>query len=101
MSEPALYVIAAPSGGGKTSLINALLERDDRVTLSVSHTTRPARPAEQDGVHYHFVSDDAFQQHVDAGEFLEHARVFDHRYGHHKNTTLRLWILIRHHRILF
>jgi guanylate kinase len=81
LSEPALYVIAAPSGGGKTSLIRALLEKDDRVTLSVSHTTRPARPGEQDGVHYHFVSDDEFQQRVEAGEFLEFASVFDHRYG--------------------
>jgi guanylate kinase len=89
LSEPGLYVIAAPSGGGKTSLIKALLERDDHVTLSVSHTTRPARPGEQDGVHYHFVGDDAFQQRVEAGEFLEHARVFDHRYGTGRKAVQR------------
>jgi guanylate kinase len=89
LSEPGLYVIAAPSGGGKTSLIEALLERDDRVTLSVSHTTRPARPGEKDGVHYHFVSDDTFQQRVEAGEFLEHARVFDHRYGTGRKAVQR------------
>ncbi|MGD2128837.1 MAG: guanylate kinase [Lysobacterales bacterium] len=76
-----LYVVSAPSGGGKTSLIKALLERDDRVALSVSHTTRPPRPGEKDGVHYHFVSEEAFEELVARGAFLEHARVFDHRYG--------------------
>ena len=79
--SPNLYVVAAPSGGGKTSLVKALLERDDRVSLSVSHTTRSPRPGEQDGVHYHFVSAEEFAQLADEGEFLEHARVFDHRYG--------------------
>ena len=76
-----LYVVSAPSGGGKTSLIKALLERDDRVALSISHTTRPPRPGEKDGVHYHFVSEETFEELVDRGAFLEHARVFDHRYG--------------------
>jgi guanylate kinase len=74
-------VVAAPSGGGKTSLIHALLERDDRVSLSVSHTTRAPRPGEKDGMHYHFVTPEIFQALADQGEFLEHARVFDHRYG--------------------
>lgn len=81
MSEPGLYVVAAPSGGGKTSLIAALLEQDPRVRLSVSHTTRPPRPGELDGVHYHFVDDETFVGMVGQGLFLEHARVFDHRYG--------------------
>jgi guanylate kinase len=81
LSEPGLYVVAAPSGGGKTSLIAALLERDPRVRLSVSHTTRAPRPGEQDGVHYHFVNEERFLQLVSQDAFLEHARVFDHYYG--------------------
>jgi len=74
-------VVAAPSGGGKTSLINALLKMDDQIRLSVSHTTRPARPGEQDGVHYHFIGEPAFQSLILENAFLEHAKVFDHRYG--------------------
>ena len=81
MNKPRLFVIAAPSGGGKTSLIAALLKRDDRVSLSVSHTTRPPRPGEIDGVHYHFVDEPTFLERVEKGAFLEHARVFDHWYG--------------------
>ena len=81
MNEPNLYVVAAPSGGGKTSLITSLLERDPNTRLSVSHTTRAPRPGETDGVHYHFVSEDEFERLARAGEFLEHAHVFDHRYG--------------------
>lgn len=81
MNEPNLYVVAAPSGGGKTSLIAALLERDPRTRLSVSHTTRPARPGETDGLHYWFVSEQEFLDRAEQGLFLEHARVFDHRYG--------------------
>ena len=79
--DPNLYVVAAPSGGGKTSLIQALLERDDRICLSISHTTRPPRPGETDGVHYHFVDEDFFQKLVEENAFLEHALVFGHRYG--------------------
>jgi len=74
-------VVAAPSGGGKTSLVNALLKMDDQIRLSVSHTTRPIRPGEQDGVHYHFMDESAFQSLILENAFLEHARVFDHRYG--------------------
>jgi guanylate kinase len=81
LNGPLLYVIAAPSGGGKTSLVNALLEHDKHVALSVSHTTRPPRPGEADGVHYYFVDDAAFEELASRGAFLEHARVFDHRYG--------------------
>lgn len=76
-----LFIIAAPSGGGKTSLVNGLLKRDSRLALSISHTTRLARPAEIDGQHYHFVSETDYQQMVNNGDFLEHARVFDHFYG--------------------
>jgi guanylate kinase len=81
LNGPLLYVISAPSGGGKTSLVNALLERDKHVALSVSHTTRSPRPGEMDGVHYYFVDDAAFEELASQGAFLEHARVFDHRYG--------------------
>jgi guanylate kinase len=81
LNSTGLYVVAAPSGGGKTSLINALLEKDDRVSLSVSYTTRTARPGEKDGVHYHFVDDTTFIGLVKKNAFLEHAVVFGHRYG--------------------
>lgn len=81
MSEPSLYIVASPSGGGKSSLIAALLERDDSVRLSISHTTRRQRPGEEDGVHYHFVGTAEFEDLVRQGAFLEHARVFDNRYG--------------------
>lgn len=86
-STPNLYVVAAPSGGGKTSLINALLERDERISLSVSHTTRPPRPGEMDGVHYYFVDDEAFQNLAAQGAFLEHARVYGHCYGTGRQTV--------------
>jgi guanylate kinase len=78
---PRLYVVSAPSGGGKTSLVNALLRRDPRVALSVSHTTRAPRPGERDGVHYHFIDPDTFDRLAGQGAFLEHAEVFGHRYG--------------------
>lgn len=81
MNKPNLYVVSAPSGGGKTSLIKALLERDDRICLSVSHTTRPPRPGEVDGQHYHFVDEKTFLKLISRNAFLEHARVFDRRYG--------------------
>jgi len=76
-----LFVIAAPSGAGKTSLIAALLEKTDSVELSVSHTTRVARAGEKDGVHYHFTPIDKFKEMVKNDDFLEHAQVFDNFYG--------------------
>ena len=76
-----LIILSAPSGAGKTSLYQGLLERMAGVVASVSHTTRPARPGEQDGVDYHFVSGEAFTQLVAEGAFLEYARVFDRQYG--------------------
>jgi guanylate kinase len=81
LNSTGLYVVAAPSGGGKTSLIKALLDKDERVSLSVSYTTRAARPGEQDGVHYHFVDDSIFIGLIKKNAFLEHAEVFGHRYG--------------------
>jgi guanylate kinase len=76
-----LFVVAAPSGAGKTSLVKALLAGDPNRRFSVSTTTRPKRPLEVDGVDYHFVSRDDFQAMVAADAFLEHACVFDHWYG--------------------
>jgi guanylate kinase len=81
MPQGRLYVVAAPSGAGKTSLVKALMEREPRIQFSVSYTTRKARPTEIPGRDYHFVSPERFQEMVDGREFLEHARVFDHRYG--------------------
>ena len=79
--EPRVLVLSAPSGAGKSSLARALADADPRVALCVSHTTRTPRPGEVDGVHYYFVGRREFEAMVDAGEFLEHARVFDESYG--------------------
>jgi len=76
-----LFVVTAPSGAGKTSLINAVLAEDARLRLSVSYTTRPPRPMEQNGREYHFVDDATFMAMLERGEFLESAEVHGHRYG--------------------
>lgn len=76
-----LFVIAAPSGAGKTSLVRALMEREPGLCFSISYTTRRQRPSEQHGRDYYFVGRDEFDGMVAAGEFLEHAQVFDNRYG--------------------
>ncbi|MET0028477.1 MAG: guanylate kinase [Candidatus Thiodiazotropha sp.] len=81
MSSGTLYILSAPSGAGKTSLLKALREQDAALQVSVSHTTRAMRPGEQDGVHYHFVDQERFLQMVEAGGFLEHAEVFGNYYG--------------------
>jgi len=75
------YVITAPSGAGKSSLIAAVLAEDARLTLSVSYTTRAPRPGEQDGREYHFVDEQSFMAMLGRGEFLESAEVHGHRYG--------------------
>ena len=81
MPQGRLYVVAAPSGAGKTSLVKALMEREPRIQFSVSYTTRQARPNEIPGRDYHFVSAERFQEMVANHEFLEYARVFDNCYG--------------------
>lgn len=86
-SRGTLYTISAPSGAGKTSLVHALLAGDKGVRVSISHTTRPIRPGEEDGVNYHFVSEEEFLRMVGEGMFLEHARVFGNFYG-----TSRSWV---------
>ena len=86
-AQGTLYIISAPSGAGKTSLVKALLEKDAKVRVSVSHTTRAPRDGEVDGVAYNFVSLAEFDQVIDAGQFLEYAEVFTNKYG-----TSKLWV---------
>jgi len=76
-----LYIVTAPSGAGKTSLVKALIESTNDITASISHTTRPMRPGETNGKDYHFVSKDEFLNMEKAGDFIEHAEVFDNYYG--------------------
>jgi len=76
-----LYIVAAPSGAGKSSLVNALLERERDIVLSISHTTRPPRPGDVDGGHYHFVNRGVFERLIADDAFLEHAEVFGNLYG--------------------
>jgi guanylate kinase len=82
-----LFVISAPSGAGKTSLVKALLARNPALTVSVSHTTRPRRATEVEGREYWFVTTAQFQELLARGEFLEHARVFDNFYGTGRATV--------------
>ena len=86
-STGTLYTVSAPSGAGKTSLVNALIKRCGGLQVSVSHTTRPMRPAEKEGVNYHFVSENVFVDMLNRAEFLEHAQVFGNLYG-----TSRIWL---------
>ena len=79
-SRGQLLIISAPSGAGKTSLIKALVDSDERIEVSVSHTTRPQRPGEQEGINYFFVSEAEFLSLRDEGAFFEWAEVFGHSY---------------------
>lgn len=90
-----LFVIAAPSGAGKTSLVKALVEATENIAVSVSHTTRAQRPGEVDGVNYHFIDRDGFGQLIAQGDFLEQAEVFGNLYG-----TSKRWVedTLRHGR---
>jgi guanylate kinase len=76
-----MLVLSSPSGAGKTTLSRQLLGNDSQIALSISCTTRDKRPGEKDGVDYHFIDTATFRGMIDRGEFLEHARVFDHYYG--------------------
>lgn len=82
-----LFIVSAPSGAGKTSLVKALVDKTDALGVSVSHTTRRQRPGEQNGVNYHFVDEDQFCSLVEHGDFLEHANVFGNYYGTSKATV--------------
>ncbi len=81
VAQGTLYIISAPSGAGKTSLVKALLARFDSLVVSISHTTRAPRPGEKDGVDYHFIDEHEFLELIEQGAFLEHAKVYDHFYG--------------------
>jgi guanylate kinase len=85
-----IYIVVAPSGAGKTSLVSALLQAEPAVELSISYTTRAARTGEVDGQHYHFVDHASFQSMIDAGDFLEYAEVYGNFYG----TSVR-WLQSR------
>lgn len=87
MSPGCLFVISAPSGTGKTTLVSHLVKRLPGVVRSVSHTTRSKRPAEKEGLDYHFIDEVAFEAKCASGDFMEWARVFDHGYG-----TCRTWV---------
>ena len=87
MSRGTLFIVTAPSGAGKTSLVKALIERDQQLRVSVSHTTRASRPGEKDGVNYHFIDEPAFMKILLAGNFFESAHVYGNHYG-----TSQLWV---------
>jgi len=87
VEQGTLYVISAPSGAGKTSLVAQMLRSDEKLGVSVSHTTRAMREGEQDGVNYHFVSRNEFEAMIARGDFLEHADVFGNYYG-----TSHVWV---------
>lgn len=82
-----LFTVSAPSGAGKTSLVNALVATDERLRVSVSNTTRAIRPGETDGVNYHFTDAATFEQMIEDGSFLEYATVFGNSYG-----TSKIWV---------
>lgn len=90
MSRGLVYIISAPSGAGKTSLVNALLKADTNAVASISYTTRGIRPGERDGVEYHFVDQCRFEAMITEGGFLEYAKVFERFYG-----TSRDWVTRR------
>jgi guanylate kinase len=80
-NQAEMFIVSAPSGAGKTSLVRRAIEELRDLTVAVSHTTREQRPAEEDGKHYHFVSRDAFRTMIDSDQFLEYAEVFGNFYG--------------------
>ncbi|MDB2384300.1 guanylate kinase [Endozoicomonas sp.] len=85
MYKGKLYIIAAPSGAGKTSLVNAMVKSTPHIKVSISHTTRPSRLGEKEGVNYHFTTVDDFKKMLSEGVFLEHAEVFGNYYGTSQN----------------
>ena len=88
-SQGVLYIVSAPSGAGKTSLVKALLKADPAIRLSISYTTRAPRPGETDGRDYHFVNRQHFEVMLAEGEFLEHAEVYGNFYGTSKGSIAR------------
>ena len=88
-STGTLYIVSAPSGAGKTSLVNALTDLDKQIRVSVSHTTRAMRPGEVNGVNYHFVEREEFVKMIEHGDFLERAEVFGNLYGTSQSHLLQ------------
>ncbi|MEM9183737.1 MAG: guanylate kinase [Pseudomonadota bacterium] len=84
-----VFIVAAPSGAGKTSLVRALISEMPGIVMSISHTTRDPRPGENNGEHYHFIDLDTYQAMVDQGEFLEHAQVHGNGYGSSRGEVRR------------
>lgn len=82
-----LYIISAPSGAGKTTLVKHLVDSLPKITVSISHTTRAKRPLEQHGVNYHFIDRAEFESLINENGFLEHATIFNHLYGTSKHWT--------------
>ena len=82
-----LFIITAPSGAGKTTLVHALVSQDKNLCVSVSHTTRPARVGEENGINYHFIEKSEFTTRLSEGDFLESAEVYGYHYG-----TSKLWV---------
>lgn len=87
MAKGELFIVSAPSGAGKTSLVDALVSENRRLCVSVSYTTRRKRPKEQDGINYHFIEKARFLSMLEAGDFLESAEVYGHHYG-----TSKKWV---------
>ncbi|MCG8413398.1 MAG: guanylate kinase [Pseudomonadales bacterium] len=87
MAQGKLIIVSAPSGAGKTTLVKAVIDNSDDLCVSVSHTTRPRRPNETDGVNYHFIDEAKFLDMLQDGDFLESAEVYGHRYG-----TSQQWV---------
>jgi guanylate kinase len=85
-----IFVISAPSGAGKSSLVHAICKKDQTIKVSISHTTRIMRPTEQNGIDYYFINQAEFENMLNLGEFLEHAEVFGNYYGTNKNTINKL-----------
>ncbi len=81
MFQGKLFIVTAPSGAGKTTLVSAVVKDDEKLCVSISHTTRPKRPNETDGVNYHFIAEAEFLNMLQNGNFLESAEVYGHRYG--------------------
>ncbi|MDH5737340.1 MAG: guanylate kinase [Gammaproteobacteria bacterium] len=91
MSEKGkLFVVSAPSGAGKTSLVKAMLETEPGLKVAISHTTRPKRSSEVDGINYYFIDDVTFRQLIEEEAFIEHAKVFDNYYGTSKSEVNKL-----------
>jgi len=94
-----LIILSAPSGGGKSTILTEILKVADNIDYSVSYTTRRPRGAEQNGIHYHFVSEEEFQQRIAEGDFLEYAKVFGNWYGTSK-SFIKKCLSLKHHVIM-